>query len=119
MNSSESEIVYTLERDLPTNELIGRKFFKDLNKWFPTVCLADDTPHEKQYWGAYTILVPKLLKVTNLSDSSISVSSFSNKNKHYLVLSFKPQDPNNTDLPIKSRTLLQNILTQLKAENGN
>jgi hypothetical protein len=108
------EIVYTLERELPTNEIIGRKVFRDLVKWFPSIKLADDTPHEKQYWGAYTITVPKALDVSNLSDDSIGISAFTNEDKHYLVLSFKPQDPNNTDLPIKSRTLLQNILTQLK-----
>jgi hypothetical protein len=108
------EIVYTLERDLPTNELIGRKIFRDLTKWFPSIKLADDTPHEKQYWGAYTIIIPKALNVAGLSDDSIGVSTFINKEVHYLVLSFKPQDPNNTDLPVKSRTLLQNIITQLK-----
>ena len=108
------EIIHVLERDLPTNELIGRKFFIDLVKWFPSIKLADDTPHEAQYWGAYTVIVPKALDVTDLSDDSIGVTSFTNKDKHYLVLSFKPQDPNNTDLPFKARTLLQNILTQLK-----
>jgi hypothetical protein len=111
------EILYVLKRELPTHELIGRKFFRDLNKWFPTICLADDTSHEQQYWGAYTIVTPALINPEGLSDSSISISSFSDKDKHYLVLSFKEQDPNNTDLPVKSRTLLQNLLTQLKAKN--
>lgn len=108
------DIVYALERELPTNEIIGRKVFRDLVKWFPSIRLADDTPHEKQYWGAYTIIIPKSLDVSNLSDDSIGVSTFIDKNIHYLVLSFKHQDPNNTDLPIKSRILLQNIITQLK-----
>lgn len=112
-----SEIIYSLEREIPTNELIGRKFFRDLNKWFPTVSLADDTPHESQYWAAYTIVTPSLINTDNLSDDSISISSFTDKDKNYLVLSFKDQDPNNTDLPIKSRNLLQNILTQLKAKD--
>lgn len=110
-----SEIVHNLERDIPTNELVGRKFFRDLNKWYPSVSLADDTPHESQYWGAYTIIVPKAIDVKNLSNDSISISSFSNEDKHYLVLSFKPQDPNKTDLPLKSRILIENILNQLKA----
>lgn len=112
-----TEIVHFLERELPTNELIGRKFFKDLNKWYATIRLADDTPHEKQYWGAYTVVTPALIDVTDLNNDSISISSFSNKDTHYLVLSFKDQDPNNTDLPVKSRVLLQNILTQLKAKD--
>jgi len=119
MNDSETEVIYTLERDIPTNELIGRKVFRDLTKWFPSIKLADDTPHEKQYWGAYTIIIPKLLDVSNLSDDSIGVTSFSDKGIHYLVLSFKHQDPNTTDLPVKSRALLQNILTQLKVENDS
>jgi len=110
----EQEIVYSLEREIPTNELIGRKFFRDLLKWFPSIKLADDVLHEKQYWGAYIVIVPKPIDVKNLSDESIGVSSFSDKDNYYLVLSFKIQDSNNTDLPIKSRTLLQNILTQLK-----
>jgi hypothetical protein len=111
------EILYSLKRELPTHELIGRKFFRDLNKWFSSISLADDTPHEQQYWGAYTVVTPVLIDTNELSDNSISISSFSNKDKHYLVLSFKEQDPNNTDLPVKSRTLLQNILTQLKAKD--
>jgi hypothetical protein len=110
----QSDVIYSLERDLPTNELIGRKFFIDLTKWFMVVKLADNTLHEKQYWGAYTIITPKLLDITNLSDDSISISSFSAEDKHYAVLSFKNQDPTNTDLPLKARILLQNILTQLK-----
>jgi hypothetical protein len=111
---NDDEVIYSLTRELPTNELIGRKFFKDLNKWFSTVCLADNTAHEQQYWGAYTIITPRLIDTTNLSDNSISISSFSDKDKHYLVLSFKNQDANNTDLPVKARLLIQNILTQLK-----
>jgi hypothetical protein len=110
----QAEVIYSLERDLPTNELIGRKFFRDLTKWFMEVKLADNTPHEKQYWGAYTIITPKLIDTTNLSDDSISISSFSVEDTHYAVLSFKNQEPTNTDLPIKARTLLQNILTQFK-----
>lgn len=113
----EEEILYALEREIPTNEIIGRKFFRDLNKWFSSVCLADGTPHEKQYWGDYTIITPLLINSEELSNESISITSFSDKNKYYLVLSFKDQDANNTDLPVKARTLLQNILTQLKVQN--
>jgi hypothetical protein len=111
------QLLYELPREVPVNELQGRKFFRDLIKWFPEISLSDDTPHENQYWAAYTITTPKLVDTNNLSDESITVSSFSDNNKHYMVLSFKDQDSNNTDLPIKSRTLLQNILQQLRVEN--
>lgn len=113
----EQEIVHTLSRDLPTEELIGRKFFRDLIKWFPEINLADDTPHEKQYWAAYTIVVPSKVDVTDLSNESIKINYFYADSKHHLVLAFSMQDPNNTDLPIKARTLLQNILTQMKAKD--
>lgn len=111
------QLLNELPREVPVNELQGRKFFRDLIKWFPEISLSDDTPHEYQYWAAYTIVTPKLVDTTNLSDESITISSFSDNNKHYMVLSFKDQDSNNTDLPIKSRTLLQNILQQLRVEN--
>jgi hypothetical protein len=114
---SDNEVIYALPREIPTNELIGRKFFRDLTKWFPAISLSDSTPHEEQYWGHYSVLVPRPVYTEGLSDSSISVSSYSEDNKHYITILFKPQDADSTDLPVKARTLLQNILTQLKVTN--
>ena len=114
---NDSQIIYSLEREASINEIIGRKFFKDLFKWFPTIRLVDDTLHEEQFWGDYTIVVPHPINSATLSDETISVVSNSTEGRHTLSLSFKHQDPNNTTLPLRSRTLFQNILQQLKDQD--
>lgn len=112
------EIITVLERDIPTNELVGRKFFRDLSKWIPELRLDSDIAHEDQYWGEYIMRLPYPLDVLSMSDHDIQLVANSLKGHHTLHICFKHQDPNNTTLPIRSRTILQHLVNQIKAQNG-
>jgi hypothetical protein len=114
-----SSTIQTLSRDLPTNELVGRKFFIDLAKWFPDIRLLSATSHEDQYWGSYVISLPYPVNTLSLSNDAIQVEAYSKDDKHTLSLRFNYQDPNNTTLPISSRTLLQNIIKQLQEQKDD
>ncbi len=111
-------IVYELPRDIPTNELIGRKFFRDLTKWIPELRLDSDTAHEEQYWGEYTMRLPYPLDVLGMSDLDIQMEAKSIGDRHTLHIYFRHQDPNNTTLPLRSRTILQHLISQVKVQNG-
>lgn len=113
----EGNLIYKLERELPTNELVGRKFFKDLATWIPELRLSTAIEHEDQYWGEYEVVIPFALEVDGMSDEDISISVKSVKDVHFMSLCFALQDPNNTTLPLRSRTLLQHLINQIKAHN--
>ncbi len=111
----EGNLIYNLERELPTNELLGRKFFRDLAKWIPELRLSTDAKHENQYWGEYEVVLPFALDVENMSDADIQISVKTVKDVHFMSICFAPQDPNNTTLPLRSRALLQHLINQVKA----
>jgi hypothetical protein len=114
----DTQIITTLKRDIPTNELVGRKFFRDLATWFPDIRLDSQLSHEEQYWGEYTIVLPHPVNTLFLSTEAIQVSSNSTELRNTMSLKFKDQDPNNTTLPLDSRTLLQNIISQLREKEN-
>lgn len=115
----DSSVIFELPRDIPTNELVGRKFFRDLTKWIPELRLDSDIAHEEQYWGEYTMRLPYPLDVLSMSDFDIQLEAKSIDNHHTLYICFRHQDPNNTTLPLRSRTILQHLITQVKAHNGS
>ena len=115
---NDTAILYELPRDIPTNELVGRKFFRDLTKWIPELRLDSDIAHEEQYWGEYVMRLPYPLDVLSMSDHDIQLVANSVNGRHTLSICFKHQDPNNTTLPLRSRTILQHLISQVKAQNG-
>ena len=115
---NDTTILYELPRDIPTNELVGRKFFRDLTKWIPELRLDSDIAHEEQYWGEYVMRLPYPLDVLAMSDHDIQLVANSVNGRHTLAICFKHQDPNNTTLPLRSRTILQHLISQVKAQNG-
>jgi len=114
----ETTVLYELPRELPTNELVGRKFFRDLTKWIPELRLDSDIAHEEQYWGEYVMRLPYPLDVLAMSDHDIQLEAKSLGERHTLFICFKHQDPNKTTLPLRSRTILQHLISQIKAHNG-
>jgi hypothetical protein len=109
-------IVNELPRDIPTNELVGRKLFLDLVKYCPQVKLYSSDCHETQYWAEYTVSIPRAID-TSISDSSIRLTHTKEGDKHLLTLRFEYEDPNSTTLPIKTRNLLHHLLKELNNEN--
>jgi len=53
-----------------------------------------------------------------MSDLDIQMEAKSIGDRHTLYICFRHQDPNNTTLPLRSRTILQHLISQVKAQNG-
>lgn len=111
------QIISELPREVPVNELQGRKFFIDVLKWLPELRVDSELDHEEIYWAEYTMIFPFPVNTLGLSDDSISIVSDNSSNKYKVSVKFAHQDPNNTTIPLRARFLLQQLISQIKVYN--
>lgn len=111
------QILTELPREVPVNELQGRKFFIDILKWLPELRVDSELDHEEIYWADYTMIFPFPVDTLTLSDDAISITYDNSSGKHKVHVNFANQDANNTTIPLRARFLLQQLISQIKVYN--
>lgn len=112
-----TEIIKTLDRELPNNELLGRQLFLKLTKLYPQIEVDSSEDHENINWSVYTVKIPKNILLMTKNPSSVSVEiSDVDENNVYLTLKLEDQDYNNTTLPLDTKEVYDNIRNALITE---
>ncbi len=98
--TTSEEFIYELPREIPINELLGRKLYIDLKKAFKFIEVQ-----EPEFWNTYTIEYPKNISISMGSLPPIKGFSYRNnciERKLYLAIS---EDIS----PLDIRTIWQHI----------
>jgi hypothetical protein len=104
-NKDMFEVVLELPRELTNGEILGRRFFTDFKKRFPSI----DTIGEPSDWSSYSIRMwPLVISFATLPLLN-SVHYVYNRNTNILTLFF-----NQNAVPIEVRTFTQHILNEAK-----
>jgi len=111
------EILKELERELPNNELLGRRLFMQLVSRFPDIALDEQKDHEEVNWSCYTVKIPhSRLGILNSPDSITLQITDADDHGISMLIKLEDQDYNNSTLPLDSKQVLDNLTESMNNE---
>jgi hypothetical protein len=106
LDPTRTELIDSLPREIPTKEIVGRRFYLMLNKQHPNL----STLTEVNDWSDYTIVFPK---GSDIAFHKIPMLNTIDLHYHPLTKQFDITFLDNVDY-IEVRSLTQHILTELR-----
>lgn len=99
------EVTYSIDRELPTNELLGRRAYLQLNKILPNI----STIGEVEDWSNYTVKLPKNIVISFANFKAIdNINYIYSRKSNTIHLKFSLKVT-----PIEARTFSQHLFNEV------